>query len=227
MKTSISLAGEIIMASILVHSSYVSQYGQFICSQKHWPCHFYSPTLTLETIWIKEPWQRLLQTNLRQTLTARNPFHLSFNLESGPNAHQLAGGIEGGELEDGYLLLHFPGLEEKRWKLMDKWLDGVEKTPEKFEIELSKSIYAIQVREYWNLVRKIQRVVQDAWGVQHGFRDNIRADEEVEMCQALLAVPRYDKLWPGDDMLQLMREHVDALESTAQNQVDGYHGTYP
>lgn len=143
------------------------------------------------------------------------------------NAHQIAGGIEGGELEDGYLLLHFPGLEENRWKLMDKSLDDVEKTPEKFEIGLSKSIYAIQVREYWNLVRKIQRVVQDAWGVQRGFRDNIRADEEVKIRQALLADPRYDKLWPGDDMLQLMREHVDALESTAQNQIDGYHGEHP
>ena len=62
------------------------------------------------------------------------------------NAYEWQHAYEGSR---GDMLVHFPGLEEARWKHMADWLDVVEAEPGKWECPLEDTVYWNVTREFW------------------------------------------------------------------------------
>lgn len=54
------------------------------------------------------------------------------------------------EGKQGNLLVHFPGLEDDRWRHMSDWLDVVENTPEKWDVPLEKTTYPAEVKAFYD-----------------------------------------------------------------------------
>jgi hypothetical protein len=62
----------------------------------------------------------------------------------------------------GDLLVHFPGLEERRWPHMAKWLDIVEMTPEKWNLPLEETGYIKKTADYWSQLRDAKNKIKIA-----------------------------------------------------------------
>ncbi|OQD83119.1 hypothetical protein PENANT_c018G08027 [Penicillium antarcticum] len=62
----------------------------------------------------------------------------------------------------GDLLVHFPGLGEKRWPHMAKWLDIVEMTPQKWKLPLEQTGYLTKTEAYWSQLRDAKNRIQIA-----------------------------------------------------------------
>jgi hypothetical protein len=74
------------------------------------------------------------------------------------NAYEWHHAYEG---SNGDMLVHFPGLEEARWKHMADWLDVIEAEPEKWERPLEDTIYWNVTREFWQEYSSALRLVKD------------------------------------------------------------------
>jgi hypothetical protein len=74
------------------------------------------------------------------------------------NAYEWHHGYEGSR---GDMLVHFPGLEEARWKHMADWLDVIEAEPEKWECPLEDTIYRNVTREFWREYSSAFHLVED------------------------------------------------------------------
>ncbi|KAL2846419.1 cytochrome P450 [Aspergillus pseudoustus] len=75
------------------------------------------------------------------------------------NTYEWAHAYEG---EKGNYLVHFPGLGEQRWAHMERWLDMVERTPEKWEVPVEETWYLRDTEAFWYRVAT-------AKGIIHGF----------------------------------------------------------
>lgn len=60
----------------------------------------------------------------------------------------------------GDLLVHFPGLEERRWPHMAKWLDIVEITPHEWNLPLEETGYLNRTATYWSQVRSAKEIIR-------------------------------------------------------------------
>lgn len=68
------------------------------------------------------------------------------------NAYEFHHGYEG---KAGDILVHFPGLEDDRWKHMLSWLDRIEGPEAKqWEVELAHTMYPDQIDKFWAQVRE-------------------------------------------------------------------------
>jgi hypothetical protein len=74
------------------------------------------------------------------------------------NAYEWHHAYEGSR---GDMLVHFPGLEEARWKHMADWLDVVEAEPERWECLLEDTIYWNATREFWREYSSAYRLMED------------------------------------------------------------------
>lgn len=64
------------------------------------------------------------------------------------------------EGKKGDLLVHFPGLEERRWPHMAKWLDIVETTPKAWNMPLEETGYLNRTADYWSQLRRAKDSVK-------------------------------------------------------------------
>lgn len=64
------------------------------------------------------------------------------------------------EGKKGDLLVHFPGLEEQRWVHMAKWLDIVERTPQKWDVPLEETDYPNKTSTFWTNVRDAKESIK-------------------------------------------------------------------
>ncbi|KAJ5457197.1 hypothetical protein N7530_012471, partial [Penicillium desertorum] len=62
----------------------------------------------------------------------------------------------------GDLLVHFPGLEERRWPHMAKWLNIVETTPHKWNLPLEDTGYINKTTTYWSQMRSAKESIKSA-----------------------------------------------------------------
>lgn len=62
----------------------------------------------------------------------------------------------------GDLLVHFPGLEERRWPHMAKWLDIVEMTPHEWNLPLEETGYLNKTTVYWSQIRSAKESIKSA-----------------------------------------------------------------
>ncbi|KAL2861226.1 cytochrome P450 [Aspergillus lucknowensis] len=74
------------------------------------------------------------------------------------NAYEWAHAFEGGR---GSFLVHFPGLGEKRWAHMERWLDVVERVPGGWEVPVEETWYLREGEEFWGRVRDAHRAVNE------------------------------------------------------------------
>jgi len=74
------------------------------------------------------------------------------------NAYEWHHAYEGSR---GDMLVHFPGLEEARWKHMADWLDVIETSPERWECPLEDTIYRNITLEFWQEYGSAFSLVQD------------------------------------------------------------------
>ncbi|KAK4901923.1 hypothetical protein LTR49_027160 [Elasticomyces elasticus] len=81
------------------------------------------------------------------------------------------------EGQRGDMLVHFPGLEEQRWKHMADWLDIVEMTPEKWECPLAETKYWNLRHVFWRDYRVAYELVTETDRMQKEevFSDAVRA----------------------------------------------------
>lgn len=75
------------------------------------------------------------------------------------NTYEFAHGYEG---KKGDMLVHFPGMEEQRWKHMADWLDVVETQPHQWAVDLAETDYPAKVSEYWAELGQARSMLQQA-----------------------------------------------------------------
>ncbi|KAL3492772.1 cytochrome P450 [Aspergillus germanicus] len=74
------------------------------------------------------------------------------------NAYEWAHAYEG---EKGSYLVHFPGLGEQRWPHMERWLDIIERTPERWEVPVDQTGYLVNTEAFWYRVGKAKGIIGD------------------------------------------------------------------
>jgi hypothetical protein len=74
------------------------------------------------------------------------------------NAYEWAHAYEG---EKGNYLVHFPGLGEQRWPHMERWLDIIERTPERWEVPVDQTGYLVDTEAFWYRVGKAKGIIGD------------------------------------------------------------------
>jgi hypothetical protein len=75
------------------------------------------------------------------------------------NTYEFVNGYEG---KKGDMLVHFPGMEDQRWKHMADWLDVVETQPQQWAVDLAETDYPTKVSEYWAELRRARSMLQQA-----------------------------------------------------------------
>lgn len=121
----------------------------------------------------------------------------------------------GSEWQKGDLLIHFPGLEEDRWKLMEEWLGKIEHTPEAMASPLPETRYAKEIDGFWKLLRRATKALAAANDFLKEDSDRPAARDVAEAAEALRHL-----IWgtevdtaPGSDLFALYDEKIGALES--------------
>lgn len=134
------------------------------------------------------------------------------------NAYQTDMGIyEGGDPTNGHMLVHFPGLGEKRWPMMEEWLDRIEKSQGKFDVPLNESVYVDQVFEFWELQSQALHALKMAARLANkpdGERPPVEEMEVVEEKRGKLVelVKGPDvSTGPGTDLVGMLKEGVEGL----------------
>jgi len=74
------------------------------------------------------------------------------------NMYELEDGFEG---KPGDMLVHFPGLEEARWKHMADWLDLLDARPEAWDRPLKQTAYWNTTRAFWEEYRSSLELVSE------------------------------------------------------------------
>ena len=75
------------------------------------------------------------------------------------NTYEWHHGYEGSK---GSLLVHFPGLEQDRWKHMSDWLRVVENDPDEWDVPLEDTHYPNVTTQYWQIMRESVTVLNKA-----------------------------------------------------------------
>lgn len=75
------------------------------------------------------------------------------------NTYEFHHGYEG---RPGNLLVHFPGLEDDRWKHMSDWLDVLETKQADWDIPLRNTSYPQDVGAYWEMLSQGMSALQQA-----------------------------------------------------------------
>lgn len=133
------------------------------------------------------------------------------------NAYEFDHGFEGGAASNGYLLVHFPGMEERRWKHMDQWLDDLDRNQAAFDVPANESVYAMKIPEYWRLTRESRALVRRANATINALED--RNGEEGRRLRSVadaLEAPLTNttlEMPPGTDMLVMMTEAITPMRA--------------
>lgn len=124
------------------------------------------------------------------------------------------------EGEKGDLLVHFPGLEDDRWQLMEDWLNEVEREPAKNDIPLEDTRYPAEVKRFWNLVREAHEVIRQADQYMKEDAKNVQyvAAGADSLERVMYGTELETK--PGTELLEVYKENIDYLKKY----MDAKHG---
>lgn len=142
------------------------------------------------------------------------------------NTYEFDHGYEGGDPHAGHLLVHFPGLEDRRWKHMETWLLELANNQKEYDVAFKDSIYAKQIQEYWDLVRESRNLIRSAnetlADLPLDTAHYSRLREAANLCESPLTNSSYD-IGPGQDLLLRMKQGTVALHEALESQ-EVYHG---
>lgn len=119
------------------------------------------------------------------------------------NTYEFRHGYEG---QQGDLLVHFPGLEEDRWKRMSDWLDKVE-GPEarNWKTGVAGTRYPEQIDRFWTQVRECKALLADV-------REQMNATEYVPS-NVRVAAEYLDEVLTGETgEMETMRLAVQGMK---------------
>lgn len=118
----------------------------------------------------------------------------------------------GMEWAEGNLLIHFPGLEEARWKLMEKWLNKVERNPDNLTVPLQETFYVKEVEEFWTMLRHaIDLIAKAQTFMEQDKKTNMEFVTDSAMKVQQLIWDSSIDTSPGIDLMKLYREETANL----------------
>ncbi len=133
------------------------------------------------------------------------------------NTYQFHHGYEGAK---GNLLVHFPGLEDARWRLMEEWLDVIENHPENWSVEVGETMYPKEIQNYWDTLGRTREWLRKGEEVGEGLQRSLEHEGEEhreggnEVTQA-----KYDELGKAMERLTfVMQTETDRLEAVREAQ---------
>ena len=156
------------------------------------------------------------QTSMAIVLN-EDPFHATgetlFQPRTWYNAFQFHEEV-GMEWGEGNLLIHFPGLEQDRWKLMEKWLNKVERNPDTLTVPLRDTFYLKEVDDFWAVLRRAIELIGRAQAfMEEGKQTNMESVADSAMkIQKLIWDASIDTS-PGVDLMKLYREETANLDA--------------
>ncbi|KAL6229312.1 hypothetical protein BDW75DRAFT_235307 [Aspergillus navahoensis] len=123
------------------------------------------------------------------------------------NTYEWAHAYEGGR---GNMLVHFPGLGEKRWKHMEAWLDVVEKGVGGWEVPVHETWYVEEGRRFWERIQEARRVL-GAYEKMKEAREKQRTDQpgresEIDRIAGELRRLLYEEPFEGEALQQRIEE---------------------
>jgi hypothetical protein len=108
------------------------------------------------------------------------------------------------EGKKGDLLVHFPGLEERRWPHMAKWLDIVEMTPHEWDMPLAETGYPNRTAAYWSQLRNAKEGIKLA-------EKKIQSGETVSEDTKVAVNALKNALREESDNMDLIQERLKGL----------------
>jgi len=110
------------------------------------------------------------------------------------------------EGKKGDLLVHFPGLEERRWPHMAKWLDIVEMKPHEWELPLEETGYLNRTAMYWSQLRSAKDSVKLV-------EKRVQSGETVSWNTKEAAAALKKALREESDNMELVQQRLEGLGS--------------
>lgn len=152
----------------------------------------------------------LEQTSLYHEMnhTANRP-HVLYQPRKWYNTYEFHHAYEG---EKGYMLVHFPGLEDDRWAHMSKWLNILEGSGQaEWEIPLEETHYPKEIAAFWSMIDACKQTLAQ------GKKQLGNAGDQDENLK--VAVERLETvLWSETDQMEAMKQAAaevhDKLEAT-------------
>jgi hypothetical protein len=145
----------------------------------------------------------LEQTSLYLELNrTENRKHVIYQPRPWFNTYEFYHAYEG---ERGDVFVHFPGLEEDRWKHMADWLSILEGPQQKnWEVELQQTEYPARMAEFWEVFGTARKQLEVA-------NERIRGQEPSSqpLREAMDAAERI--LWSETDQIVAMKEATQRL----------------
>ena len=108
-------------------------------------------------------------------------------------------------VQDGDMLVHFSGLKGAKFGAVQRWLDRLDRTPEKLQIPLDETKYGINVEAYWSCLRDARDMIRKAEQVGD---DNVQT-RELRTAQKGLQQIIYDEA----DKPALLIEAIEKIKS--------------
>ncbi|KAL4993741.1 hypothetical protein BDV10DRAFT_198068 [Aspergillus recurvatus] len=127
------------------------------------------------------------------------------------NTYEWAHAYEG---DRGNMLVHFPGLGEKRWERMEAWLDVVERGVGGWEVPVQETWYFEEGRRFWERIQEARRALgeyermkevrEKQWPDQPG-RERGR-EREMDRVAGELKEMLYEEPFEGEALQQRIEE---------------------
>ena len=125
----------------------------------------------------------------------------------------------GTEWAEGDLLVHFPGLDDDRWNLMEKWLNKVERSPDTLVVEIEKTRYPKEVNEFWSMLRKAIDLITRAQAYVDEGRKNMEAVADSAFKVQQLIWDTNVSTPPGTDLMERYRDETAKLKELLEKAV--------
>ncbi|KPI43959.1 uncharacterized protein AB675_6169 [Cyphellophora attinorum] len=177
--------------------------GMFFIKVHKWSLELLANAMTYEHHRPDIDLSFLEQTSLYLELNrTENRKHVLYQPRPWFNTYEFHHAYEG---EKGDVFVHFPGLEEDRWKHMADWLSILEGPQQKdWEVELHQTKYPARVAEFWEVFGTARKQLEMA-------NERIRGQEPTRqpLREAMDAAERI--LWSETDQIVAMKEATQRL----------------
>ncbi|KAB8556627.1 hypothetical protein FH972_025663 [Carpinus fangiana] len=121
------------------------------------------------------------------------------------------------EGKKGNLLVHFPGLEDDRWRHMSDWLDVVENTPTKWDVPLEQTMYPDEVKDYYTGLAEASKTLKQADELAKAHENEADQREAVQYLKDQAEELR-TLLHFGSDRMKSMKEKVEHVKTLFPNE---------
>jgi lipopolysaccharide biosynthesis glycosyltransferase len=184
--------------------------GMFFIQVHEWSIKTLAQAMTYE--WHKPDLDLsfLEQTSLFYELNSTaNREHVLYQPRKWYNTYEFHHAYEG---EKGYVMVHFPGLQEDRWVHMSKWLDILEGPKQaEWEVPLEETHYPKEIADFWLMLDTCKQTLaraKERMGNAGDHEDDLKA--AIEKLETVL--------WSETDQMESMKlaaaEVHDILKAT-------------